>query len=213
VKVGMNAKITNVACTRVTLFYAAEHQVTDTLIGRMKLERYEIVVEQEVARIVSIALDLYRRSVREIPGLTDQVNAGNQAPELLEEVVVVEIGRAPAMTRADRKSVRSGMVQGAIVEDEWRNDWKFSCTQFLVELMLLNDCRVAPSPGAVKLGHDRPLLFDTNLVNAVLVAVEREEAAITSKAQISDHVEDLLRLQVRVCGGCVVGGFRHEKMV
>jgi len=105
------------------------------------------------------------------------------------------------------------MVQRAIVQDEWRYYREFSCTQFLVELMLLNDCCVAPSPGTVKLGHDRPLLFDTNLVNAVLVAVEREEAAITAKVHISVHVEDMPRLQVRVCGGHVVGGFRHEKML
>ena len=48
--------------------------------------------------------------------------------------------------------------------------------------MLLEDRFVAPAPGAVELGDQRLGVLDADLIDAVFVAVEGEQAAVADEA-------------------------------
>ena len=47
--------------------------------------------------------------------------------------------------------------------------------------MFFLDCRVAPASRPIEFRDDRVAVFDTDLVNAVFVTVQREEASVATK--------------------------------
>ena len=63
--------------------------------------------------------------------------------------------------------------------------------------MLLGDLRIGPAARAVELGDDRRLVFAPHLVDAVFVAVEREQPAIAADAERIERIEDAVG---RECG-------------
>jgi hypothetical protein len=71
---------------------------------------------------------------------------------------------------------------------------------FLLEVqgdgVLLEDGIVAPAPRAVELRHERRLVLETHPVDAVLVAVERQQVAIGAVAEVLDRGQDEIRLQL-----------------
>ena len=61
--------------------------------------------------------------------------------------------------------------------------------------MLLGDLRVAPAARPIELRDDRRLVLAPHLVDAVLVAVEREQTAVAADADGVERVEDELGCQ------------------
>jgi hypothetical protein len=56
--------------------------------------------------------------------------------------------------------------------------------------MLFRDRRIAPAPRPVELHDDRIRLLEPHLEHAVLIAAERENAAITRKTSRFDGIRD-----------------------
>jgi len=77
--------------------------------------------------------------------------------------------------------------------------------QFQAELVLLENRVVAPATGPVELGDQWCYIFDAHLIDAVLVAVERQHAGIAEVADAFHGVEDQVR---REC----VEGMGHDRL-
>ena len=56
--------------------------------------------------------------------------------------------------------------------------------------MLLADLGVRPALGAVELDHQRGARSETDLVHAVLVAIERHQSPVADEPQRFDRIED-----------------------
>jgi hypothetical protein len=81
---------------------------------------------------------------------------------------------------------------------EWRHDRNLGGGQLERELVLLQDRRRRPAAGPVELGDQRRGLVQADLVDAVLVAVERQHPPVTSITQRLDGLDDEIRRQCRV---------------
>src|SRR3712207_6973391 len=57
----------------------------------------------------------------------------------------------------------------------------------------------APAPGAVELEHARGAVFEPHLIDAVFVAVQRQQAAIGAQARSEEHTSELQSRQYLVC--------------
>ena len=83
------------------------------------------------------------------------------------------------------------------------------------ERVLLEDLRVAPARGPIELRDDGRRVVAPHLVDAILVAVEREQAPVAAHAHAVERVEHAIGRQpgvgrwrrVHGQGGCDIGGF------
>ena len=78
--------------------------------------------------------------------------------------------------------------------------------------MLFQDLLVAPAAGTVELGDHGFVVLDADLVNAVLVAVQRQQAAVRQQAHGFHGPDDGIRPEA-IVGGAVFGGFLHGRMI
>jgi hypothetical protein len=106
-------------------------------------------------------------------------------------ILVAELGPLPASPRIDCKAEAGEDRDRAFAEFpanlklERRDDRNLGCREFAREGMLLRDRRIAPAPRPVELHDDRICLLEPHLEHAVLIAAERENAAITRKPAAS----------------------------
>src|SRR6267143_2963340 len=98
------------------------------------------------------------------------MNASDEASDPFEGLAVLELRAAPAAAR-----VHGEAEPGVLAGKGRRDDRNFMLRQFFCEGMLFRDLPRAPAAGAVELEHHRAAVFQPDLVDAVLVAVERSE--------------------------------------
>ena len=79
---------------------------------------------------------------------------------------------------------------------EWRDHRDFLRGQFGCEAVLFEYRCVAPALGTIKLGDDGFVVFDAYLVDAILVAVQCQEAAVAIKANMLKLFENIVGLQL-----------------
>ena len=77
----------------------------------------------------------------------------------------------------------------------WRDDRDLVLCELAREGVLLVDLRVAPALGPVELGDDGGVVLESDLVDAVLVAVEAEQTPVRTQARSGDRVEHEIRRQ------------------
>ena len=95
-----------------------------------------------------------------------------------------------AAVGADAEGEAAMVVQRAAGDRDRRHGRHFGRRQFEREAVLLEDLLVAPAAGPVELHHDRRRILDAHLVDAVLVAVQRELAPVGSQPQAFEGIED-----------------------
>ena len=59
-----------------------EYQVGDALVGGMQFNRNEIIVQQEFARCITVALYVHVGAVLKVHGFADQVDASDESSQL-----------------------------------------------------------------------------------------------------------------------------------
>ncbi|MNJ69229.1 hypothetical protein D3C77_655560 [compost metagenome] len=74
--------------------------------------------------------------------------------------------------------------------DKWCHHGYFTIGQFSSEAVFFENCSVAPAIRAIELGDQRLGIFDTHLIDTVLVAVERQDASIAKEADALYGVEN-----------------------
>src|SRR5690606_39849578 len=81
----------------------------------------------------------------------------------------------------------------------------------LDEGVLLGDLRVGPAPGAVELDDDGAAVLEAYLVDAVLVAVQREKAPVAAQPDRLERIEHAVGGEVRVGTGRHGGHCRRNR--
>src|SRR6202165_53689 len=112
------------------------------------------------------------------------MDASDEASDPFERLAVFQLGAAPAAARVDRKA-ETAMLAGK----GWRDGRYFMLRQFPGKGMFFGDLRRAPAARTVELQHHCSAVFQPDLVDAVLVAVQREQPAVGAKAGAVAGVE------------------------
>lgn len=100
-----------------------------------------------------------------------------------------------AAQREQGETMASVVVQGGAAEGQRGDHGQVGRGQFGGEGVFLGDGLVGPAAGPVELGHQRRAALDADAVDAVLVAVERQHAAVGEQAERLDRVEDAVRVE------------------
>ena len=156
-------------------------------------------------------------------GLGSQVAPGGKSPLLAHQMQprdkaaqpaqggrVVQLWAVAGAARAHRQPERvagDGRVgqRLAVGQNQRRNHRHLGLCQFQRESVFFENLRVAPAPGAVELGHHHLAVFQKDLEDPVLVAVELDQPAVAAHADAVQRVQHRLRCQVleRVLAGRV----------
>ena len=91
-KVSVKPKLAEWLRSCETVFDTREHQLSDALISRAQIFRYEVIFEQVIAGGDSVALDVDRWPVGKLVRFADKMNSRDETSQLLQQVEVVEIG-------------------------------------------------------------------------------------------------------------------------
>ena len=83
-----------------------------------------------------------------------------------------------------------------------RNDGDLELDQLLHECMFFKDGAITPTCGAIELGDQRLVVFDADLIHAVLVTIEGKQTTIATQADTLQCVEHAVGGEVGVvrCG-------------
>lgn len=104
-------------------------------------------------------------------------------------------------------------MQGSPGEFQRCDDRQLCIMQFPGEFVFLEYGLITPASRPIKFRDDRSAVLNTDLVNTVLVTVQRQKSSIAAKRQALECVENMLGLQVRVGEGGIVGGTSHDSGV
>ena len=124
------------------------------------------------------AIAAQRRPVGEGPQRADGVDPPERAAEQFARSRLVEVRRPARLQRECRQAEFAPVAQRRVAEAERRDDRDLGRGQLGGEGVFLEDLRVAPAPGAVELQHHRRRVLAPEPVDAVLVAVQREQVPV-----------------------------------
>jgi hypothetical protein len=125
------------------------------------------------------------------------VDAADNTPGPLQHLGVVHFRRPTAVAREHRKTEAFECMQAAAFAQHGRHCGHFAFLQLLHECVLLQDLPVGPASGTVKLGHHGRTFLHADLVNTVLVRIQRQQAAIAKQADTGQGVEHPIGAQFK----------------
>ncbi len=120
----------------------------------------------------------------------DRVDARQEATHPLAVVAGAEFRPAPACPGIHGVAESLVREETASVVDVRRNDRDLRAREFERELVLLEDRRVGPALGAIELHDDRGAVLAADLVDPILVTVERQHAAVAAMPERLDRTDD-----------------------
>jgi hypothetical protein len=177
----------------VDVFDALEQVFGNGFIGRQQAARNHVVVQQVVQRVVAEVLHAKGFAVLERARGANGMDAAQQLAETVKLLEIAGFWRATATTGEEGETKTGVLEQGLAVVDEGRDDRDFDVGEFGGEAVLFENGFVGPAIGPVELGNQRLLFIDADLIDAVLIAVERENTGVGDKADALDGVQHQVR--------------------
>ena len=135
--------------------------------------------------------------------LAEQMDPGDEPAELTQQVQIVELGRPASVALEHGEPKRPRVVQGVAVNAAGWDNRQFGRAELQCKRMFFENGSIAPASRAIKLGDHGFVIFNADLIDAVFIAVEREEATVTAQRQPLERLDDVLGLQACV-GECLV---------
>ena len=172
--------------------------------------RNEVVLHQVVVRGDSVTVEIDAWPVSKLARFADAMNSRQESPELLQKIHIIQVRCSAAPALEDRKAERTGLMQRLAAELQRRDNWQFRIAEFLGKAVLLEDCVITPAIGAIEFGDNRRPVLDTDLVNTVLVTVERKKPAIAMQRQAFECFENVCGLQLGIGEYRIVRGSSHQ---
>src|SRR5258708_33304333 len=142
------------------------------------------------------ALGRQRLALLEFLKRTHRMDASDEAADPFERLAVPGSGRAPAAARIDRQP--ETMLFPGLYAGGRRDHRDLALGELVREGVFLVDLRIAPAAGPVELRHHHRAVLEPHLVDAVLVAVQAEQAPVGAHARLGDAVEHPVGRQMRV---------------
>ena len=138
----------------------------------------------------------------------DAMDTRHRAAEYPQVLFRLEIRCVAALPRKQCEAIALVHQQRlARVHLQRRDARQFRIGEFRDECVLFEDRGVAQSFGAIELGDDLAAVVEPDLVDAVFIAVEREQVAVATKSKSLDRGENQIRRQIGVRGGV---GLTHD---
>ena len=145
--------------------------------------------------------------MRKIVQRADRMDAAEKAPHPLQGVGAVELGHASALLGIHGEAEAGVGVERGAVQHQRGDHRNFARGQLGRERVFFQDGGVAPAFGAIELDHHRRRILHAHLVDAVLVAVQRQQAAVGLEAGAVERVERAVGRQ----RGIGVGRIHHGR--
>ncbi len=157
--------------------------------------------EQVIARILPEPLDVDAAALPEALAPADEMNAAEKAAHPFALGARAELRPAPAAPLEHGEAETVVLEQRAALLNERRHDRNLRGRELEREAVLLGDRGGAPALRPVKLGDQRRAALDADLVDAILVTVQREDAAVRRHSP-SDSTAAMMTSGVRRLYGC-----------
>lgn len=203
-QVAVKPQLTNAAGALEAVLHGVEEMPCQAFVDVGEVGRDDVLFEQVLGRALTEGLDVEFRSMRKVLDLADAMDARHQPTDLLEETRVVEFRRASRTRRRDREPEWSAPVERLCLDRKRRNDRYVVFGERQRECVLFVDGVVAPAPRPVELGNDGSGAVDPDLVHAVFVAVQRQQAAVTVKTERLERSQYVVGLETAKCERCVL---------
>ena len=149
-------------------------------------------------RVVAEDLRRQRAPVLERRLLAHAVQSGDEAAQPAQGVGIVQLGAVAAAHRCDGQAeglaldqhlAQRGRRRGHAGQRLRRHHRHLGSGQLGAETVLLGNLRIGPAAGPVELGHHAGAVLQHHLEHPVLVAVELQQAAVATQADIVQGVE------------------------
>ena len=206
-QVAVQADGAKIACALEGAVYMGHQVVGQAAECRFEMERYPAIFAQRAYRILAIAARGQCWPMPEGSAASDCVDAADETPQPQPGLAVFQFRRMPALAAEQREAESLVAEQGLSIEHGRGDQRDFRGFQLQGKRMLLVDLFIAPAPGAVKLGYQGLGVLDAHLVNAVLVAVERQQAAVAQQAGGLHGLQHGIRAQPVIRRDVFLGGF------
>ncbi len=148
---------------------------------------HDAEIEDFLHRPCAIAPGANRDTLAERRQRPDGMHAPHRAPEQLAMPRQVQVRRAAGAAFEQREAVAVAGMQRLALKAHRRRHRQFGRRQLGDEGMFLADLRIAPATLPVELGHQLgmalPGLVQADAVDAILVAVQRQQAPVGDKPQ------------------------------
>ena len=158
---------------------------TNRPIGSLEVMRNKPGFEQ-VIDILARLLDRQLDPVFETKPLPRSMDATDEATQQVQVVEIIEFRRATTLARIYRKHEIIVHCQGRIlvtlIDDQRGHHWNFVIEEELGEAMLLVYLLFVPAVWPIKFDDYGIFVFYTNLVDAILLAVQGQDASIAEPA-------------------------------
>ncbi len=156
---------------------SVEQLFADLRIALLDARRQQLGVEDLLARLDAEPLISQARARSErLPG-ADLVDPRQGAPQDLPGLERIQLRRPAAHPRKGCKAKAAEIEQGASVDDHWGGHRQLGGRQLRRELVLFLDLGIRPALRPIELQH-QVAGRAAELVDPVLVAVERKQAAV-----------------------------------
>ena len=110
-EVGMYAQISTRSGSLVTSLNAVQDHFCNAFVGREQIGRNEIMFKQVFAGRRTITVDINCRSVTEVAKFSNEMDSCNEATQLSQQLVIIEIGRSTTVAGINGDSEWSRQVQ------------------------------------------------------------------------------------------------------
>ena len=131
------------------------------------------------------------------PQRTDGVDPPQRPAEQLARSRLVEVGRPARLQRKRREAKIAPMAQRRVAEADRGNDRDLGRGKLGGEGVFLEYLRVAPAPGTVELQHHGRRVLAPEPVDAILVAVQREQVPVRLESGRGRGIEHRVRREAR----------------
>ena len=165
----------------VNVFHTLEQIARYRFVSRQQALGNEVAFEQRGQRGMAEVLHGEGFAMFERLGRADRVNAPEQLTESVQLIKIARLRRTAAATREQGEAETGMFVQGFAVVDHRRDHRDLDVGQFEGELVFFEDGLVGPALRSVELGDQRFGVFDADLIDAVFVAIERQNARIAQE--------------------------------
>ena len=186
-----------------------EQPIDDGMVTLHQVRRHPVAQQHEVRGFATHALDGNLLAVGKAPERANRVDATDETAEHLPFLVTAQFGPAAPLAGIDGKAMAGVAVQCLAVHLNGRHDGQLALHQLQGKTMLLENALVAPAPRAIELRDHETAVLLAELVDPVLVAVEREEAPVAGETDTFQRVENPVGAEVGV-GLLGLGQIRHR---